>query len=98
MIIEMKQLFINRSDYDHSDHHTILKKLKKENIAIPTITVNQTCFKTVRNSFIDADKQTVFIEKKTSFLIWSLKRIPVWEANENIINTIPFGYNKLLNS
>lgn len=68
-------------------------KMKKGKVEIPQVTVPQNLFKTVQESKLVAYKKSVPMLKNTTFLLWSMKRIPQWEpTEEGIIDTVPFGY------
>ena len=70
-----------------------LKSLKKHKAeVVPQITVNQTLFQTVRVNKLIAEKVTVNRKKASTFLIWALKRRPVFDNSSPTIDTLPYGW------
>ncbi len=70
----------------------VLKKMKNsDGNAVPSITVNQTLFKTIRENKLIGSKKTVEMSKKAMFLIWAMKRRPIFLENGDI-DTIPYGW------
>lgn len=68
-------------------------RMKKGKVDVPKIPLQQTLFKTVQESKLVAFKQSVPMVKNTTFLLWSMKRIPQWNPNEEgVIDTLPFGF------
>lgn len=67
--------------------------MKKGKVEVPHIPVPQQNFKTVRVSKLVSYKQTVPLVKQATFLLWSLKRIPCWEPDEQgRLDTVPYGF------
>lgn len=83
--------------YKEESQENICKKLKKmvEDGLFEVITVQQRKFQSLRENRLTMKKQTILQEKKTAFLLWGLKRVPLWEnRDKTIIDSLPFGYCK----
>lgn len=92
MILKSAKAFEEFSDQSEDTIVPLLKQWRKE---APAIEAPQFQFKTVKENSIVSRKHTIEQMKKTSFLLWSLKRVPQWnDFNENeMIDTLPYGFS-----
>ena len=92
-----KKAFYDLKKSDENEENRLLfKKLKKssEEGTLKSIVVDQKKFQSVREDRLTMKKQSILQEKRTAFLLWGLKRIPLWENEEcDIIDSLPFGYS-----
>lgn len=76
-----------------NDRESVLKYIRTNPDAIPATTVQQVQFKTVRDGVLQSRKETVACEKRTTFLIHGLKRVPQWsDMSEDFLDTLPYGW------
>ena len=96
IFLQTKHNYYNlKNTNENLDDDIVLKKMKKltEEGIYDTIIVNQRKFQSIREDRLTMKKQSIIQEKKTCFLMWGLKRIPLWENEENdVIDSLPFGY------
>ena len=89
LLNETKQAY----DEEQGDHAAKVKKLHM-NDKTPTIHAAQVSFDSKRENILWMNKRTRQVMKKTNYLMWSMKRRPLWESRtDQILDTVPFGYN-----
>jgi DNA polymerase type B, organellar and viral len=77
------------------DTETSFQLMKKGKVEVPMIGIPQTTFKTVQESKLCAYKKSIVMNKNTTFLLWSMKRVPCWEVTEDgVLDTLPYGYKE----
>jgi len=93
---KFKQLLFDskiRYDLYEGEHNQKVKKMCKESDDM-AIKASQVVFDSVKENVLWMKKTTRIVEKRTNYLMWSLKRVPMWETSSSFyLDTQPFGYN-----